>query len=120
MLGFGPISSRPISGGPFGLVAIAAAMSASIGLSFAVSGRMGAFVPLQASVGITFTLSPALSVKQAIRANIGITFSGTSTLFIAGKPIRISALPESFNLRALKEEWTLSALPQSFNIRGAR
>jgi hypothetical protein len=120
MLGFSPISARPISGSAFSLVAIAAAMSASLTLGFAVTGRLGAFIPMQGSIGVAFNLSPTLWVNQSLHGSISITFGGTSTLYIAGKPIRINALPESFELRAVKEQWTLKALPQSFNTRGAR
>jgi hypothetical protein len=120
VLGFTPISSRPISGSPFNLVLIAASMSASIGLSLAITARIGAFTQIQASVGVTFSGSPALFVNQALGSSVSLAFSGTSTLYIAGKPIRFNALPESFESRAMKENWTLKALSQSFNVRAAR
>lgn len=121
MLGFAPIASRPISGSSFGLTAIAAAMSATISLSLTISGNSGLVTPLSATVsGPSFSIDASWITRQAIGANISLSFDGTPVLHVAGKPIRLNALPQSFTLRARQENWTLTALPQSFTIRGAR
>jgi hypothetical protein len=120
MLGLYPIGSRAISDGPFSLVRVPAVLAATVGLGFAVSGTAGLRVPARVSIGISFALSPTLTVRQAIAASLSITFGGNPTLSVAGKPIRLSAIPQSYNLRAARETLTMKALPQSYYVRGAK
>jgi hypothetical protein len=120
MLGLYPIGSRAISGGPFSLVRVPLEMAAAVSFAFSITGRLGAFIPMAASIGVTFNGSPTLYVEQAISATVSFAFSGTPTLHIAGKPIQLAAIPQSYNLRAARESYSAKALPSSHTIRGAR
>jgi hypothetical protein len=120
MLGFSPISSQPISGGPFSLIRVPLEMASAVSFAFTLTARIGAFIPISASIGITFNGSPTLYVEQAISATVSFAFSGTPTLHIAGKPIKLAAIPQSYNLRAARESYSAKALPSSHTIRGAR
>lgn len=120
MLGLYPIGSRAISDGPFSLVRVPLEMAAAVSFSFSIAARIGAFIPMSASVSLTFNGTPTLFVEQAISAAISFAFSGTPTLFIAGKPIKLAAIPQSYNLRAARETYSAKALPSSHTIRGAR
>lgn len=120
MLGFGPISSSPISGDAFRLISIPAEMSATGGITFGGSARIGAYVPLSARGGISFSGTPTLYVDQALSATGGITFGGNPNLRVAGKAIKISAIPFQFTLRAPPESYALKAIPERFKARGVR
>lgn len=120
MLGFGPISSRSISGGPFSLVAVPAALIAATTVTFAVDGRAGLYLPAAATFGLAFDVSAPLSTLQAISGSSSITFGGSFNLRVAGKPIIISAVPISFTVRAPPESYTLKAMSEQFTVRGVR
>ena len=120
MLGLYPVGSRAISAGPFSLVTVSLAMSAVGSITFGGVANAGAFTPMSASGQITLSGSPRLFVNQALSAAGLITFGGTPRLFIAGKPIILTALPQSFTLRADRQSYTATALPQGFTIRGVR
>lgn len=121
MLGFGSISSRSISGSPFQLITVTAALSATVSLTFGVVGTSGLVTPMSGSIaGLSFAVPATMVVDQAISATIAFSFDSSPTLRVAGKPIRINALPQSFTLRATQQSYTLKALPQSFTVRGSR
>jgi hypothetical protein len=120
MLGMAPLSSRSISGGPFALVTVPLAIAATVTIAFAGTANAGRFSPMTAIARITFAGTPLLSVDQAISATIGITFGGTPTLRLAGKPLILNAVPQSYTLRADKASYTLKAMPQSFTVRGVK
>jgi hypothetical protein len=120
MLGFGPISSRPISGSPFGLIAVPLAMTATVAVSFGITARAGVFSQMRATAQIVFGGSAFLSVNQAIHGTASITFGGSPTLRVAGKPIIINAVPISFTLRAPPQSYTLKAVSEQFTVRDSR
>ena len=121
MLGFSPIASQPISGSSFSaIVAVEAALAATVTLTFSMSANAGNYAPMSATAAIEFSGSAFATIKQAITGTASIAFSGTPRLFVAGKPIVIAAVPQSFTLRATQGRYTLKALPQSFTIRGVR
>jgi hypothetical protein len=120
MLGFSAISSRAISGSAFKLVSVPLSLSASVGIAFALGGTSGLYLPMSATARIVFAGTPTLFVNQAISATVGITFNGTPTLRLAGKPLVLRAIPQSFTLNADKASYTLKAVPQSFTVRGVK
>ena len=120
MLGFGPISSAPISGSSFSLIAIPAALVAAATITFGGSGRIGAITPIRANVSFAFAGAPVLYVNQAISGAASITFGGTPNLRVAGKPIIISAIPVSYTVRAMPGSYTLKAMSEQFTVRGVR
>jgi hypothetical protein len=121
MLGLYPIGSRAISSGPFGLIAVPALLAATATITFAVSGRIGAVTPISATVaGPVFAVSGNWIVRQAISATVTIAFDGSPLLRVAGKPIQINAVPQSYNVRADYASYTLKASPESFTLRGVR
>lgn len=118
MLGLYPIGSRAISSGPFSLTAIPEQMSAAPSFAFGITARAGAIVPLSASLALSFAVNGNWIVHQALSATLSISFDGSPRLFVAGKPIILSAVPQSYTLRASQVSYTLKALPESFTIRG--
>jgi hypothetical protein len=120
MLGFSPISARAISGSPFSLTVVSAALAATASIAFTVSGTAGAIVHPAATVGISFPVSGRLIVHQALTATASITFTVAGDLKVAGRPIVLAAIPQSFELRATQGSMSLKAMPQSFTIRSAR
>lgn len=120
MLGFAPLSAAPISGAVFSLVSIPAEMSATGGITFGGSARIGAFQPMSARGGLSFGGSPNLFVNQAISASGGITFGGHPVLRVAGKPLIFTAIPMSFTFRAPPESYKFKAASEQFTFRGVR
>lgn len=120
MLGFSPVASRPISGGSFGLVSVPAALAATATIVFGIGGNPGAYSPMSATVAIAFAVEANWIAQQSLSATATIVFGGTPRLFVAGKPIVINAVPQSFTLNARQDSYTLKAVPESFTIRGVR
>ena len=120
MLGFGPISSSSISGDGFKLISIPLALAATATITFGLTGRIGATIPMGATVGFAFSGSPTLYVNQAISGTGTIIFGGAPNLRLAGKAIEISAIPMQFTLRATPGSYLLKAIPERFTSRGVR
>lgn len=120
MFGFGPISSTSISGSPFKLIAVPLSIAAVISFEFGGTPTSGVISRMSASVGMAFGITARLFVSQAISGTMTITFGGTSNLRLAGKPIVISAISQSFTLRAPPDSYTLKATSEHFTIRGVR
>jgi hypothetical protein len=59
-------------------------------------------------------------MRQAISASVAFGFDGSPTLRVAGKPIKLAAVPMSYELRATIQNYTLKALPASFTVRGVK
>lgn len=118
MLGFGPLGSRPISGSPYRLIAITAAISATCTLTFSGSASTGLISYISSTVSLTFGGSARWSSLNSISATATLTFDGSARLRVAGRPIVFTAIPDSWNFRAQVEDWTLTALNDNFVFRG--
>jgi hypothetical protein len=120
MLGLYPIGSRAIAAGPFNLTAVTAQMTATLGLTFTVTVTAGLLAQVSATIPVSFSLTASLHAEQAITATLPISFNLTASVRDYGKPLRISAVPQSYTVRAMPAEFTAKALPQSFTLRGTR
>lgn len=121
MLGFGPISSTSISGDAFKLVAVPLAAAAS-GAFITISGtaQPGAYIPIQAT-GSLITLGGTANVHwtQRVAATGAIvTFGGSGILRLAGKPLKLTALKDSFHITAQSERYRVTALAQPYSMKG--
>lgn len=101
-----------LSGGLFG--------SARGGLTFGGSANLsvGASLPMVASGGITFSGSatPLINIYRSTQG-ISIRFNGNPDLRLAGRPIVITALPDSMIVRAEKVSFDFSAVPDNLTLR---
>lgn len=120
MFGFGPVSSTSISGDPFKLIAVPLLLAGTATLTFTGSARAGIFIPMSGTTGLSFTGSAALSVLQAISGTTSLTFGSSANLRLAGKPIKVSAIPMCFSFRALPESYAAKAVSEQFTFRGGR
>jgi hypothetical protein len=120
MFGLGPISSTSISGGPFKLITVPLVLAASVSITFSITARAGAFIPMSASVLLAISGTPTLWVDQTLSGSGTLTFGGTPTLRVAGKPIILSAVPVSYTLRAPPSSYTLKSDSHQFTVRGVR
>ena len=121
MLGFSPISSQPISGGPFSLIAVPQQMSASGGITFGGTGHWGLIFRPSARGGITFSGSANRIVKYFRTASgLAIAFSGTGHLTLAGKPIRFVAAGQNYDFKAQRSNYRFQAQRISYTFRGGR
>lgn len=118
MLGFGPVASTAISGSVFKIVSVPVAVSAAIGLAFPVSVTAGQTFAATASISLDFGLSATALVRQATAIELPIGFSLSATLRDYGRPLIITAMTQSYAVRAVPADYTLKALPQSFTLRG--
>lgn len=121
MLGLAPLSTRSISGGPFSLVAVALQAAAS-GALITISGtaQPGAYIPIRATgSALAFGGTAAIHWTQTI-AGTGpvITFGGDALLRLAGKPLKITALRDSFRITAQSDRLILSTLAQPYSMKG--
>ncbi len=118
MLGFGPLGSRSISGAPFQLVAVAAAMSAIGGITFGGSATSGVRVRLSAIGGFSFSGSAPGAWRQAMSATGGMAFGGSAHLIIAGKPFTTTALAEPYVTVACRVLFETTAIADNFTAQG--
>ncbi len=138
MLGLTPLAAVPLAAPFGGLVTVAQTTTASGGITFGGSPVWGARLAMGSTGGIAFGGSPVVSQGYAIAATGGlrfagspvwsvtvaigatgsITFNGSPLLRIAGKPIIITALPDSYTFRADQVRFDFTGLPQSFTFRG--
>lgn len=120
MLGFGPISSRSISGGPFSLVLVSMAMTATGTMTFAGSANWGAFMRASATGGLTFGGSARWSSYNFVSATGELTFSGSARLLLLGRPIVFYAVPDRVEFTGIGERLTFNVRPDNITFRGMR
>lgn len=120
MLGFSPVSSRPISGSPFSLILVLSAITATGALTFSGSARWGAFLNAHATGRLIFSGSGRWSSRNALSSTGTLTFNGSGLLQVAGKPIVFYAVPERLSFVSTSERLTFNARPDNFTFRGMR
>lgn len=120
MLGFSAVSARPISAGPFSLIGYAAAITASIAITFSGSATWGAMIRGSATARIVFGGSATWSSLNALTASGGLVFNGSGPLRLAGKPIVFYAVPERLTFVGLPERYSFTARADNFTFRGMR
>jgi hypothetical protein len=119
MLGFAPLASAPLASATVKLTAVAATLSATVTFTLSPGGAPGALIPLSATIPLTFTLAGPLTVDQAIAATVTLQFHGDPVLHLAGRPIRLVAQADRFQLVAQTDSHTLTPLPDRIQIQGA-
>ncbi len=120
MLGMSPIGSRAISAGPFSLIAIAAAITATGALTFSGSARWGAFLSAHATGQIIFGGSAEWTTLNALSAAGNITFGGNALLKVAGRPVIFYAIPDRHTFNGVAERYSFTAKADNFTFRGMR
>lgn len=141
MLGFAPLGGRPLAGttgtvltsvlssltATGGLTfggsasidsALYVEITATGGLAFAGSPALARGVALSSTGGVTFAGSPVWTAQAYMTNTGGITFNGSPFLSVAGKPIIIAAVPQSFTVRADMVTYTATAQPDNLTLRG--
>ena len=68
----------------------------------------------------TFEFAPAgtLSTIQEFSGDSPFTFDVIGKVTVAGKPIVVTALPDSFTIRASLDDYSTTAQPDSYITRG--
>lgn len=120
MLGFSAVSARPISGGPFSLIGYAAAITASVAITFSGTATWGAFLHGSATVRMSFGGSAIWSSLNALTTTGGLTFSGSGPLRLAGKPLVFYAMPERLTFAGLPDRYSFTAKADNYTFRGMR
>lgn len=120
MLGFAPISARPISGGAFGLIATTALITATGALAFSGSARWGSFIAAHATGSLAFNGSARWTTRNALSATTGLVFGGDGILRVAGRPVVFYAIPERLTFNGLPERYSFTAKADNFTFRGMR
>lgn len=146
MLGFGPISSRSISGSPFSLIAIPMTMAATgaivtLGgtangnnyLTMAASGPIvtfgGTADPLVAVFREMAASGPIVTIgglavptwTQAMSATGAIVeLTGRPVLLIAGKPFVVRMISEPFRVRESTENYRVKMVAAPYLVRRVR
>jgi hypothetical protein len=119
MLGFAPLAAAPLASAGANLIAVAATLSATITFTISPGGAPGALIPLSATIPLTFTGAGLLTVEQALTATVTISYGGNPVLRLAGRPIRITAQADRFQLTAQADSHRLTPLPDRTHLQGA-
>lgn len=122
MLGFGPISSRGISGSPFGLISIPLSLAASASfLTF--GGQSFTGTVLRASgVAVTFSgTAPGVWFQDMASVAVNaLTFGGQPRLLLAGKPFIFRMISQPYTFRAAREPASFKMIARPYTFRGYR
>lgn len=120
MLGFAPLAAIPLAASAAISSATPTTMSATGGITFGGSANLevGGRLVLSATGGITFGGSavPLVNIYRST-AGASIQFGGSPLLRLAGRPIVITAMPDSMIVRAEKVSFEFSAVPESLTLR---
>lgn len=120
MLGIGPISSRGISGSPFKLVVVAAAMSATGAITFSGAADTKLYQNIAATGSITFGGTATWYCYYNQVATGAITFSGSALLRVIGRPFVFTAIPERLTFTGNSDRYTFVAKADNYTFRGMR
>lgn len=121
MLGFGPISSRSISGSPFSLVSVTVSLAASASfLTF--GGQAFSGTPLRASgVAITFSgTAPGVWLQDIAATGLAIEFGGIPRLLLAGRPFRFRMIAQPYTFTAARNAYSFKMIARPYSFRGYR
>ncbi len=120
MLGMSPVGARAISAGPFSLIAIAAAITATGALTFSGSARWGSFLSGHATGQFIFGGSARWTTLNPQSATGLLTFGGNALLQVAGRPIVFYAIPDRHTFVGVPERYSFTAKADNFTFRGMR
>lgn len=120
MLGFGPISSRSISGSPFSLIAVTMAISATGAITFDGTADTKLYQNIAATGSITFGGAATWYCYYNQIATGGITFSGSALLRVIGRPFVFTAIPERLTFTGNADRYTFAARADNYTFRGMR
>lgn len=118
MLGFSAFGELAYSDTPFALVGHSHELSATGGIVFGGSARTGGIFALSASGRIAFGGAPKWTTLNAMRATVPLVLAGSGRLTVAGHPIVITAVPQSYEIRAMSFRYETTAVPVDYTIRG--
>ncbi len=118
LLGSLPVGSTPVADRGWRLRGSSVALAAVGGIIFAGSAVFGAISPLRTAGGIVFGGAPFFSTINPIQATGGIVFGGNGALGVLRNAFIVTALPESFEVRAVIVDFELTAIPSNFTVRG--
>lgn len=102
MLGFTALADRPIAGAGYALIAVPALLSGSAAITFGAESTLGSAVSASANSSITFGANAEMLVNQALSGSANIAIGATAILHVAGKPIILRAVPQSYTIRAYR------------------
>lgn len=142
MLGFAPLAANPLASAGSALTSVLTGIAATGGITFGGSPSMDSalYVEITSTGGISFAGAPAISSGRPLNATGGIrfagspvwtalayksstggiTFNGSPFLSVAGKPLIIAAVPQSFTVRADMVTFTAKAQPDNLTFRGVK
>lgn len=118
MLGFAPIAAVPIAGGGFALLQYYEPATATASFTFAGSGDLAYLIPASARANISFGSSAVWNTLNDIAATSSFSFSASGEITVAGRPIVISAMADSYAVRVDKYSYHSTAVPESLTMRG--
>jgi hypothetical protein len=123
MLGFGPISSRSISGSPFRLVSVPLYMAAS-GSLLSLSGSMdGAYYIVMQASGPLLSLSgsaPGVWLQDMSASGTLLRLGGLPRLLLAGKPFKFKMIAQPYVFRATRSSYDFKMIARPYKFRGYR
>lgn len=112
MLGFTPVSAvRSFS-------YVTAAIAGATSLTFAATATVGLYAQMAGATSITFAPASVMSTIQGLTGDTSLTFDVSGNVTVAGKPIVVSAIPDSFTIRASMDDYSTKAMPDSYITRG--
>ena len=122
MLGFGPISSRSISGSPFGLISVSVSLAAT-GAFLTFGGNAFTGQVLRAS-GAAITISgtaPGVWLQNMASVAVdALSFGGTPRLLLAGKPFKFRMIAQPFTFTAARNSYSFKMIARPYSFRGYR
>lgn len=115
MLGFAP--AAPVSALRNFTFVTASLVGAST-LTFTSTASLGIYSFLEGSTSLTFAPSGIMSTVQEVAGDSPFTFNVSGKITVAGKPIIVSALPDSFTIRANLDRMETSAVAVNYITEG--
>lgn len=115
MLGFSP--SAPIAG-IRNFVGVTATLAGATSLTFTSTAAVGVYTYISGETSLSFSVSAPMSTIQGMVGATSLTFDVLGKVTVAGKPIIVTALPDSFTIRAQMDDHSTTALPDSYITRG--